>query len=401
MKNLIFMIVAGIILLVSCAKEESKEVTYTKVNGKKVPLLHFEDVKDSISLSLSDVVSGVEFVKLETREDALISQAEWIVGKKYLIAFCYDQGLFQFDRDGKFVRKLAFIGRGPKEIQYPVFNISEKNDLLFLVERNSPVYILSIDLETGSFLNNILLTRPGRIQNIILTKDTILACAPLVDSGLPSGKYYFFRQTTSGIFIDGILTGNKEGESYDNGENLLYKVGESLHYRPVNSDTVFLIKKNHLEPFFIFDAGNNALGPDVQIGRTTFSIVAETPGYFILKIFTITTKEQMGEKAFRYKGKQQLLLIDKKNERAHYISSFYNDFTGEKLNPYYAKFQSNGIFYMAIDAYSLLEKIEKVKSDPNLEIKNRDDFLKLSEGLTENDNPVLLIGKIKTLHIRK
>ncbi len=401
MRFLFLVITIGTLILFACNEANKEEVSQTEVNGKMLPLLGFEDVKDSVSLSLSALIKDAEFVKLETRQDALIANAQWIVGEKYIIAFCYNLGLYQFARDGSFVRKLAFIGRGPQEIQYPVFTLSERNKLLYLVERNGPESIKCIDLKTGEFRSDIPLAISGRLQNFIITDDTIINCAPLVDSGQPSGKYYFFRQTTSGNFIDGILTGNEKGESYDNGEKLLYRVGGLMHYRPVNSDTVFLIRRDHMEPFFIFDAGNNELGPDIQIGRTTFTILEETPDFFILKTFTITTKEQMGEKAFRYKGKRRLILVDKVKKQARYISPFTNDFTGEKLNPYYAKFQSNGIFFMSIDAFSFLKKAEKIKPNPGLEIKNRDRFLKLSEELTENDNPVLLIGNVRELNKRK
>ena len=398
MKNLIIVIVAGAIILASCINEENKEVVFTEVNGKMVPLLRFEDVTDSIPFLLSDIISDVEFLKLETKKDALISLGNWIVGEKYVIVFIYNQGLYQFTRGGRFIRKLAYIGRGPKEIQYPVFHLSEKQDLIYLIERDNPRYFVRIDLETGGFMENIPLARPGRLQNFMITYDTIINCAPLVDSGMPSGKYYFFRQTTSGNFINGILTGNEEGSSYDNGQDLLYQVGESMHYRPVNSDTVFLVKEDQLEPCFIFEAGNIGLGSDVQIGRTTFSILTERVDFFIINTFTITSKEQMGGKAFRYNGKRHLILVDKINMHAHYISPFYNDFTGEKLNPYYAKFQSDGTFYTVMDAFSLMERSVIVRSDPDLRVKNRDGFLNLSKVLTENDNPVLLIGNVKTLY---
>lgn len=400
MKILVSVFVIGTVLLASCAKDKTKEVLYTEVDGKMVPSLRFEDVKDFVSLSLSDIISDIDFIKLETRKDALISCGSWIVGKKYLIVFIYNQGLYQFTKNGRFLRKLAYIGRGPREIQYPVFSLSEKQGLIYLIERDNPKYFVRIDLMTGEFMKNIPVALPGRLQNFIITDDTVINCAPLVDSGMPSGKYYFFRQTTSGNFIDGILTGNRDGSSYDNGEKLLYRLGETLHYRPVNSDTVFIVKEDHLEPYFIFDAGNTELAPDIRIGRTTFSILAETMDFFIINTFTITSKEQMGEKAFRYHGKRNLILADKINMHAQYIHPFYNDLTGEKLNPYYAKFQSDGTFYMVLDAFSLMEKADKIRSG-DWRVKNRDGILKLSDELTENDNPVLLIGKVKTLNKRK
>ena len=104
--------------------------------------------------------------------------------------------------------------------------------------------------------------------------------------------------------------------------------------------------------------------------------------------------EERGQNAWYYRTDTNIIYIDKEEDKAYLVSSFYNDFTGRHEHPGILRFQPDGTVFMPIDATTLLQDIKKVKSDPEIKIKNREDFLKLAEGMTENDNPVLIIGKV-------
>ena len=131
-----------------------------------------------------------------------------------------------------------------------------------------------------------------------------------------------------------------------------------------------------------------------DLGRTTFSIQAETPAFMIISTFTVTERESIGPGAFSSKGKSANYFIDKGKNKAYLIASFYNDYIGEKQGPSIIRNQTTTLKYVYIEALSLIKRINKVKLDPNIEIKNRDQFLKLGLELKEDDNPILLIGKI-------
>ena len=225
------LILFTLFLFAACNKND-QSITFVEINGQKVPCVHIKQVKDSIPLNLSDFVSDVKFLKIETRKEAYLSYGKWIVGNKYIIVFCYESGIFQFGRDGKFIRKPASRGRGPHDVSMPVFAMSEDNGHFYISDAAKPGYYMNFDLGKGIFLKNIRACRSGRLINMIIENDTVLACAPLIGTGQPAAGSYVLRQTISGRFLDSIPAKHSEG-SFDNAQDLLYDVGGILHYRPV------------------------------------------------------------------------------------------------------------------------------------------------------------------------
>ncbi len=67
------------------------------------------------SIRLSEFVDRVEYVKLETSKECLLSSAIYLVGNKYIVAVQpYGPAqVFLFDRSGKFLRKIGGEGKGP------------------------------------------------------------------------------------------------------------------------------------------------------------------------------------------------------------------------------------------------------------------------------------------------
>lgn len=77
----------------------------------------FEGAKTEKEFRLSEIVDNVDYVKLETTPECLISWAQYIVGKKYIVAVqSYNPAqVYLFDRQGKFIRKIGSEGKGPSE----------------------------------------------------------------------------------------------------------------------------------------------------------------------------------------------------------------------------------------------------------------------------------------------
>jgi hypothetical protein len=160
----------------------------------------------------------------------------------------------------------------------------------------------------------------------------------------------------------------------------------------VNGDTIFQIKDFKMEPTFIFKLENSDQQSDP--GSTTFSILTETPDLIIVRTSTVTEKVIAGPNSFRSKIKNAFYYVDKTKNKAYVISSFYNDYLGEKQNPRPIETQTGDQRYFGEEAVSLLKKINAIKSDPDIKILNRETFLNIGRELTENDNPILFIGTL-------
>jgi hypothetical protein len=393
MKHLQILIFIGALIIVSCTSNRENTLPLVDLNGNSIPVLKFKDVKDTITLSLSRLVHDVNFIKLETREDNKLAAGKWSVGNKYLIGFCYDLGIFQFSAQGKFIRKLAGIGNGPQEVTYPVWTISKDENQIIIYDFTKPKSLLCFDLNSGLLLKNIPLALEGQLKNLYFESDSLLICAPLLGTGEPAADYNVFWQNLAGKLIKG-LPAIKSNGSLDNGDNLLYQAENSFHLRPVSGDTIYQIKDFKIKPSFIFDPQNNMISPESEVGRTTFSIISETPAFMIVGTFTVTERVAVNKNAFRSKGKSTNYYIDKIKNKAYIISSFYNDYLGEKQGPAILRNQTGDFRYFAVDAISLLKKINNITLNKDIKIINRDQFINLGLQLTENDNPVLFIGQL-------
>jgi hypothetical protein len=393
MKHLQPFILIAALLITSCAHDKPGSIPWTQINGKSVPILKFKDIRDTIALDLSQLLDEVNFVKLETNDDIKLSSGKWTIGEKYLIGFCYNLGIFQFTSDGRFIRKLAGMGNGPQEVSFPIWTTTENENQILIFDNNKPKGFQCYDLNSGLFLKNIPIALEGQLKNFFFENDSTLICAPLVGTITAAGIYNVFWQNLSGKLLKGYKTVNNNG-SFDNGDNLIYPVGDCFHLRPVNGDTIFEIRHFDKYPSFIIDPQNNLISSESDLGRTTFSIQTETPELMIISTFTVTEKESVGPNAFRSKGKSANYYIDKRKNTAYLISSFYNDYVGEKQGPGIIRNQTSDLKYVDIEALSLIKKIDKIKLDPNIKIINRELFIILGLGLKEDDNPVFLIGKI-------
>lgn len=394
MRNLHLTILIGTLLLNSCSNSKTGSLSTTVVNGKSVPLLKFSEIRDTITLTLSQLFDDVSFIKLETTEDNKITRGKWSIGDKYIVGFVRQSGLFQFTSDGKFIRKLANYGKGPQEIYYPIWTISKDESHIYIYDLLKPKNFLCFDLNSGLFDKEIPIPLEGLLKNIYFINDSVLICAPIIGTGNPAGNYYLFWQKLSGELIEGVPA-RTSSKPIVPSENLLYPVGDNFHYRPIYSDTIFQVNGYQIEPYIVLDADNTRINPENEIGKTNSTIFIETTNFIIIQTDKITSKEVIGENTIGYQGSKKYFYVDKLHNRPYVISKFNNDLLGQQQDPISFEDQSSNTKYISIEAISLLKRISAIRRDPSIKIKDRNTILNLEDGLTENDNPVLIIGTLE------
>ena len=213
-----------------------------------------------------------------------------------------------------------------------------------------------------------------------------------------AGRYYMFSQSFSGDIIDTIPAPSMP--VYNNGADLLIRVNNKFHYRPVNSDTLFNINKNVLEPYYIFHTGRTTDDLNAKVGDISFFITSETEAYFIIRKYTITKVEKFdngnGRTGTMTNGSVQYVFVDKKTGNAAVISpNLRNDLLGDNFG-----FKPNTIFnsedfLMEISAISLLKIVKQIKENKDIIVKSREQLISASENVSEEDNPILILGKVK------
>lgn len=394
MRNLPQVILIGSLLLNACSSNRDATVSVTQINGKTVPFIQFSKITDTITLNLSQLFKNVSFIKLETTVDNKLAGGKWSIGEKYIVGYVRRTGFFQFSSKGKFIRKLANYGKGPQEVYYPNWTVSKDESQVIIYDLLKPKNFLCFDLNSGLLGKDIPIALEGQLKNISFANDSVLICAPIIGTGTPAGNNYLFYQNLSGQLINTVVA-RTESKPIVPVENLLYLAGDQFHYRPINSDTIFKVNGYQIEPVIVFDADNSSISTPDEIGRTNINISIETSDFFIIQTDKIISKDVIGENTIGYTGTKKNFYFDKLRNRAYLVSSFTNDFTGQKLEPTFFEDQFGNIKYVSVETISLLNRIKALRNDPQIKVKDRKFIIDLGEGMTENDNPVLITGTFK------
>ncbi len=87
-------------------------------------------------VNVSEVFSSVDFIKLETAKEGLLSwPAEIQIVDDYLIIFDGTRKIYVYTKDGKFVRQIGRFGRGPGEyVQLADVIVDKQNHLIEIYE---------------------------------------------------------------------------------------------------------------------------------------------------------------------------------------------------------------------------------------------------------------------------
>jgi hypothetical protein len=392
MKLYLHFILIATLLLISCSNNKDGEIPTIEIDGKQVPFLKFGEIKDTISLNLTDILNNVSYIKLETRNDNKLVRGKWSVGNKYVIGYIRGSGLYQFNSKGEYIRKLANYGKGPQEVSSAYWTISKDESYIYIYDSLKPKKLLCINLNSGTFQENIPLALEGLLRNIELINDSILICAPILNTGGPAGDYFLFWQTLSGSLLSTVPARINPNKIMVPSENLLYKVGDQLHYKPIFCDTVFLVKGYTIEPFFILDANKSKNIPDYEVGSKMINVFLEGTDFMVLQIYEVTEKKMIGENTTGFESIKKYFFVDKTSNKAYIISHFINDLFGFEEDPISFADQSSSRNYIYLETISLLKRIERLKSNPKIKVIDRKRIIDLGIGVTENDNPILITG---------
>lgn len=396
LKTIIISIIA-IIALTSCQNRINPIISEIDIDGSIMQVINYEKIKDSSQIKLTDLATDLHIVPLETHEECMLNLANYYVYDRYILAFQHSNRVLQFDKDGKFIRQICSQGKGPHEFQdynMIIRAIDENNDILYITDAVKS-YIMSWDLNTGSYRGDIKRTYSGKIKNMFFTaKGTIILSPMLSDS--EAGKFYLWEQDLEGNLIKAVEA--PKTDSYvDSQDKLLHYNGESYNYIPVDGDTVFELSDSKLIPkWYVFLGKDNPKRKD-QVGEIGFSYLFESPRFFAGSLYTIESmrvEKTNGGITSYSTGKRETLFYDKNSEKIYISEKISNDFCGGNIDSYSVGVQSNKIIWVSLSAIDLIELSENLVEN---EVTNRigQNLNSIIQEISPEDNPILLIGKLK------
>jgi len=340
------------------------------------------------NISLSSLIEEIQYIPLSNdkllNEISKVKQAQsnfYIIDNKSL--------LLKFSNNGKFEAQIGRIGNGPGEYLFITdFTIGENSSVTYaLISYQKKIFEYT---PTGKYIQAINLYI--RAQKIAGYNDGFLTFNNISNGDNPiSFVLLDLKGNILNQFANKYKFNNGNGRSVRfEGECLFYNFQGKLHLKEIYDDTVFYVENKSMIPKFILNSGKNRFTTEIRKnlndGNVLYNIVFQS------NIFE--TKNYL---FFEYND--QILVYNKKTLESYEISKnvgFINDVDGgpnvvfktaindNTLLTWYNAFELKG--YVASEAFK--------SSTPKFPEKKKA-LEKLANSLNENDNPVLMLVKLK------
>ncbi|HBB91295.1 MAG TPA: hypothetical protein DC042_06165 [Bacteroidales bacterium] len=360
-------------------------------------------------IKLSDFTADIEYVPLETRPDCLIGDPRGVIVQVLEKHIAISSGtLLIFDRKGRFLNKIGAIGHGPREYAGSTrFSVDEKKGRVDILDV-SRFRVVSFRI-TGEFIGEFSIKKGNEP---LITRDATgrLGIFYLTNAGDPGNPTRIEWISDTGEVLDSIpvYTANqKAGGAFMAIFSNLYWSGNDLLFNENPLDTIYrLTPERRWEPRWIVDVGPKRMPSEVSLDLGQFQeglyrynlakIFQETHRYLIFG----TNCGRLGGVAVYDKKTKQALYMPQPADSASGLRVLRNDFDG---GPPISSFffvvvsHSEDYFITPVTPMDLMEAVTKDQK-PGSDLLRPDLFEKvntLASRLTENDNPVLMLVRMK------
>lgn len=345
-------------------------------------------------ITLTDIADDISYIALDNSYlISLIYKCYFINNSIYLSA--KDIGILVFNHEGKILRKIGAIGRGPGEYTlYTQFKVDDKRGTVYVKDSGNLIKVYS---GSGNFLRSISAGEYGGNIDLIEFQNSSLIAFNFLQFG--NAKYNWIIMDTLGNLIKTkeraipIFTSNWLGESGS------YRFKNSIFYWDQYNDTVFSILPDlNYRASFIINPGEH------RLPRANFNPEGKLSQYMLIRSIIETNHYIIIRYSFNKKG---IIALIEKNSRGSYLSYWETTDIGGIINDldggtkFFPKsyFSENDNEYLLglVHPYYLKNYIstnEFKNSIPKYPEKKKE-LEKLANSLKENDNPVLMLVRLK------
>jgi hypothetical protein len=376
-----------LLVFLSCGRED-KSVTVAWNGSDKEYLIHMDNVKDTLYPKLSDFAEDFEFIPLETKEECLVNRGEYFVTEKYILFKKRRFGILQFDRSGRFIRTLARYGQGPNEYTRSGWTVDEKSQTLYMAASAKKNYFLRFNLNTGEYLGDLKKAMQGKSTNIEFTPENSLLVNPFAKFKEGENEYYLYEQDLSGELLK-TFEAPAGWFNVSSGKNLFVFDGKA-RYELFDDGSIFTVKKNRLVPFISFDFGVTNT-PD-RVGYCSMIMEYETNDWVVLEKRSVV---KIVDDIIYFESTNYI--FDKKEEKVYHQGPIHFDPTHQGIYDGDNKslsIQGNGIIHFVYQSIDFIDQAKKALEDDDFTEPYRFKLKRVAGLMTENDNPVVVVGRL-------
>jgi hypothetical protein len=344
------------------------------VDQSGVVVCDLASVRDTIEMPLSSLLSDFEIVRLEYSDEALVSDGYVWIGGNFIGTYSYKDAAYKlFDRTGKFISTITTRGQGPDEFLGSIYDsyIDEsRKEIYILPFRASKIMVFDLKGNAQKPVPLPFIVHKGRMK-INVEKRTLVITA-LAFSDTP---YVVWEQDFDGNILQAIPAGRFVIDPGDYGNEV-----ESTNTDDIAYSLFRWMPK--VDSLFHYDETGNVMTPKFTAhfaSDVTRHSYWELPKHYVFIDHST-------------KGVPPTMLIDKQTLKGAYVK-WKLDMLGIDID--FASF-NQGYYTASMHPSSLKEQLETTLAHPeNLTAAMQQKLTELNGSITDDDNNIIMIGKLK------
>ncbi|MGV8137980.1 MAG: 6-bladed beta-propeller [Mangrovibacterium sp.] len=411
---ILFLIILASCLTTCSHKTTTKDLKVIDVGGN---FTKFQ------KLSLSQIASDIRYIPFETQKTCILKSISSLDMNEKWILLADNSNCFLFDLQGRLVSSIGRYGKGPGE--YLFIGSVKITDKFIYVPDSKKLIVYD---HSGNYVRTV--DNPSRfeigfVRNWMPLSDNLFICHVRNSSGQEENKAIIFSEKSTVIhgFRNYVkFSRQKNSSRSDDGNSQFYFFDEKLSFKEYMNDTLFRLNDlDVMEPVYVFELGKYKF-PDEYRGMPVKEYVShfldyiwidhvyETADMLILKCASakFRFKKKFLIKGELKEGPAPLIGIYQKNSDKFFFvepsavddginpTGIMNDIDGG-MNFFPMTQVNDSSLVMWIQPYELKNHIKSdafKNSIPKYPEKKKD-LKKLANNLNENDNPVLMLIKLK------
>ena len=399
-----FLFLFSVAMFASCSLSVPKERDIIEDSAfRSVDLRIIEKTKGTV-MSLGDLMESYEIIRLDNRDEALIKTYPYgvYVTDNYILLRPADvvSPVKLFTRKGRYVADIGGVGQGPGEYLY-LFSwlVDEKENRIYLGPGRTDK-VLVYDLKGNYLPDEVIrfgeIVHKSQIWVDYDKKNVVVVTLPFsanVNSNFAISKNVCWVQNREGDIVHRIpvnhygLIGDYSNAlvARRNVDAISFSISEvpMLRTRP---DTLYHYDavKNIITPCFTIDHV-------VSENQSACTVLYETSRSYWAQVTLYPNNLSSSVSSVRLPAFN--VCVSKKDGNVRRIDRFTDPLLGLSY-PYLV--MQNGYVCISYEPLELMDALDKVLAQTDLKPEIRKRVTNLRNSLHENDNDILMIGKLKS-----
>jgi hypothetical protein len=354
------------------------------------------NLKNHRVFKLSEIATDVSYVRLETRPDVLIGYGTIKPAGKYFIVGTYRKPVMLFSREGRYIRSIGSVGKGPGEYKDPSKNQVDpvKEELFVLSSGNDRIFRYSF---SGKLLQDIALPYKCSAFYRFPNGNLLLETSANYKT---NGFYPFALLDPTGKLIKEILSDEVPAGkrmafvsvpdfcASSNGGVLVTNFGRDVVYE--------ILPNGEIKPYAIFLLGRMKMPDDDYYDlakhiQHQFDYVMGLGCMEIGHLIEVSYSHEMHSDLGYYSPVTSKLFFRDSTATGEY--GFHNDLDGGPS--FSGNWQEGNFFYTYLMAVDLKQNRKYYEKQESLYPEKKKALLEMIDSLDDGDNPVIMIVKLR------